>query len=164
MAGRGFSKEVTPVFNESIKMLRNGRWQIMMEPIHNDRPTAGVGLAASFAGAWCLKHPLDEIGLIPCADGGTSVDDWRPDGPLFDNAVAQAKLAQRISRLAGILWHQGESDCFPERVALYPEKLESLMTILLRQLNVMDIPLIVGGLGDFLTAGLSISALTQSSQ
>lgn len=47
MAGRGFIKEVQPIYNERIQMLRNGRWQMMTEPINYDRPVAGVGLAAS---------------------------------------------------------------------------------------------------------------------
>ena len=31
MAGRGYLHEVTPIYNENIFMLRNGRWQIMTE-------------------------------------------------------------------------------------------------------------------------------------
>ena len=43
MAGRGFLHEVTPIYNENIFMLRNGRWQMMVEPIHFDRSVAGIG-------------------------------------------------------------------------------------------------------------------------
>ncbi|MBB6108229.1 protein of unknown function [Mucilaginibacter lappiensis] len=154
IAGRGFTAEVPPVFNESVKMLRNGRWQIMTEPIHNDRPAAGIGLASSFAAAWHLNNPVDEIGLIPCADGGTSLDDWTVGGALFDNALAQAKLAQRSSQLSGILWHQGENDCSADGAAAYAEKFDPIVNELRMGLNVPDVPLIVGGLGDFLTAGL----------
>ena len=53
MAGRGFLNEATPIYNENIFMLRNGRWQMMAEPIHFDRSVSGVGPAASFAQAWC---------------------------------------------------------------------------------------------------------------
>lgn len=41
MAGRGFKHEVPPIYNERIMILRNGRWQMMAEPIHFDRPVAG---------------------------------------------------------------------------------------------------------------------------
>lgn len=154
MAGRGFKKDVPLIFNEGIKMLRNGRWQIMSEPVNYDRPTAGIGLASSFAAAWRLINETEEIGLIPCADGGTSLEDWAVGGVLFDHAVAEAKLAQRTSKLAGILWHQGETDCFPDRAAVYGEKFNAIITELRQQLDVPDIPLIMGGLGDFLTEGL----------
>lgn len=154
MAGRGYAHEVPPIVNEGIHMLRNGRWQMMAEPIHNDRPGAGIGLAASFAAAWRFHHPVSSVGLIPCADGGTSLDDWAVGGPLFDHAVVQAKLAQRSSRLTGILWHQGESDCFPERAAVYVEKLTAIIEALRRELEAPHIPMVVGALGDFLTSGM----------
>lgn len=154
MAGRGFGKDVTPIYDEHIKMLRNGLWQIMSEPINYDRPGAGIGLAASFAAAWRLQHPNEEIGLIPCADGGTSLDDWAVGGALFDHAVFQAKLAQRTSKLDGILWHQGESDCSPERADSYCAKLTVIMDAFRRELNSPEIPLIIGGLGDYLTSGM----------
>lgn len=67
MAGRGFLKEVEPIYDRRIKMLRNGRWQQMAEPINYDRPFAGVGPAASFAWAWCQRDAQGEVGLIPCA-------------------------------------------------------------------------------------------------
>lgn len=154
MAGRGHLNSVPPIVNESIKMLRNGRWQMMAEPIHNDRPSAGVGLASSFAASWQADHVNGQIGLIPCADGGTSLSDWQVGGALFDHAVAQAKLAQRESVLSGILWHQGESDCSVEAAAVYADKFEIMINELRHQLAVPDIPLIIGAVGDFLPKGI----------
>jgi hypothetical protein len=154
MAGRGFIKEVPVIYNHNIKMLRNGNWQTMWEPINYDRPNAGVGLAASFAAAWQLKNQTSEIGLIPCADGGTSLDDWNVDGILFKNAVFQTKLAQKTSTLKGILWHQGESDCELNKANHYSEKFSTIIQTLRNELEVSDIPLIIGGLGDFLTQGI----------
>ena len=69
MAGRGFLHEVKPIYNENILMLRNGRWQMMAEPIHFDRSVAGIGPAASFAQAWCNANKNEQVGLIPCAEG-----------------------------------------------------------------------------------------------
>lgn len=153
MAGRGYLTDVKQIYDEKIKMLVNGRWQTMTEPINFDRPTSGVGLAASFAGAWRLQNKLEEIGLIPCADGGTGLDDWTVDGALFENAVFRAKLAQRTSKLSGILWHQGENDSFGGLSALYYDKLSIIVDAFRRALNVPAIPFITGGLGDFLAGG-----------
>lgn len=153
MAGRGYLKDVKQIYDEGIKMLVNGRWQTMIEPINFDRPTSCVGLAASFAAAWRLNNVDDQIGLIPCADGGTSLDDWAVGGALFDNAVFQAKLAQRISTLEGILWHQGENDSVPGRSAVYYEKLKVIVDAFRQELSSPDIPFITGGMGDFLSAG-----------
>lgn len=153
MAGRGFLKDVAPIYDEHIKMLRNGRWQMMWEPVNCDRPSSGIGLAASFAAAWRLKNELEDIGLIPCAEGGTSLDDWAVGGTLFQHAVFQAKLAQQTSTLDGILWHQGENDSFSEQHIHYQEKLAVIVEAFRRELQVPDIPFIAGELGDFLSGG-----------
>lgn len=153
MGGRGYLEDVKQIYDEHIKMLINGRWQTMTEPINFDRPTAGIGLAASFAGAWRSQNARGQIGLIPCADGGSSLDDWEVGGALFENAVFQAKVAQRTSTLSGILWHQGENDSFAGRYAVYYDKLDVLVDAFRRELGVPDVPFIAGGLGDFLTNG-----------
>jgi hypothetical protein len=153
MAGRGYLNDVQQIYDEKIKVLVNGRWQTMTEPINFDRPTSGIGLAASFAGAWRLKNDQEEIGLIPCADGGTSLDDWAVGGALFESAVLQAKLALKTSKLTGILWHQGENDSFGGLSALYHDKLSIIVDAFRAQLDAPDIPFIAGGLGDFLSYG-----------
>jgi hypothetical protein len=153
MARRGYLNDVQQIYDEKIKVLVNGRWQTMTEPINFDRPTSGIGLAASFAGAWRLKNDQEEIGLIPCADGGTSLDDWAVGGALFESAVLQAKLALKTSKLTGILWHQGENDSFGGLSALYHDKLSIIVDAFRSQLDAPDIPFIAGGLGDFLSGG-----------
>ncbi|WP_040205329.1 sialate O-acetylesterase [Neobacillus jeddahensis] len=150
MAGRGFIDEVAPIYNERIQMLRNGRWQMMTEPINYDRPVAGISLAGSFADAWCRQNQEDMIGLIPCAEGGSTLDEWAVEQTLFRHAVTEAKFAMQNSELTGVLWHQGESDSMNGNYKVYYQKLLSIMEALRKELNAPDIPLIMGGLGDFL--------------
>ena len=155
MAGRGNFGEVPEINNPLCKMLRNGRWQPMSEPINPDRGVfiyyhSGVGLAASFADEYA-KHFNEQIGLIPCADGGTKLAEWQPGELLYDNAVSVARLAKRTSEIAGILWHQGESDSSSaENAALYRERFLNMLTSLIKDLDLpADIPVIIGALGDF---------------
>ncbi len=152
MAGRGLLTEAAHLNTRkgALKVLRNGRWQTMYRPVNPDRPFSGTCLAESFAGAYYDEHPNVEVGIIPCADGGTSLDQWREGGLLFDNAVHCARLAMRTSHLVGILWHQGEADCREERYPLYLEKITALMRAIRRELKAETVPLVVGGLGDFL--------------
>lgn len=150
MAGRGFLNEVTPIYNERIQMLRNGRWQMMAEPINFDRPVSGISLAASFADAWSRQNQEDIIGLIPCAEGGSTLNEWGVDEALFKHAIAEAKFAMQNSELTGILWHQGESDSLGGNYKVYYEKLLVIVNAIRKELNTPDIPLIIGGLGDFL--------------
>ncbi|PHK49426.1 sialate O-acetylesterase [Staphylococcus edaphicus] len=150
MAGRGFVSDVPPIIDERIMVLKNGRWQMMEEPIHSDRSVAGIGPAASFATLWLDAHPDETIGLIPCADGGTSIDEWSPDQILTRHAIAEAKFAQETSEIIGVLWHQGESDSLNQRHQSYANKLEVLIDYFRAQLNLPDVPFIVGLLPDFL--------------
>lgn len=149
MAGRGFVGEVPPIKNSHIKVLRNGRWQNMYVPVNCDRPFSGICLAESFADAYAKEHNVD-VGLIPCADGGTSLDQWQVGGLLFSNALYQAELASRTSTIAGVLWHQGETDCQDHLYSLYEKKCSVILEAFREKLNLHDVPFLVGGLGDYL--------------
>lgn len=149
MAGRGFLDEAIPVDTGRIYVLRNGRWQKMFRPINPDRSRSGSNLAEHFAECYAKTHDVD-VGLICCADGGTSMDQWMPGSLLYDHAVMNASLAQRTSTIAGILWHQGESDCTSARYPHYKEKLICMLRQLRRDLNLPHVPILLGGLGDFL--------------
>ncbi len=157
MAGRGEYADVVPIKNENCFMLRMGRWQKMSEPINTDRgifdskPKCGVGPGASFADSVANTYGW-RVGLIPCADGGTKLAQWMPGEVLFDHAAMMTGLATRTSRLAGILWHQGESDCgSEERVAAYKENFIKMITALRRDLGAEDLPLLIGELSENLT-------------
>ena len=148
-AGRGIIAEAEPLKNNNLFVLRNGKWQSMFRPINPDRSFSGVSLAETFARLYADKYNVD-VGIIPCADGNTSISEWQEGGVLFDNAVNNAKLAMRSSTLTGIIWHQGEADCGENNYPFYEERLTIMMSRLKERLGVEDIPVIIGGLGDFL--------------
>ena len=150
MAGRGRISDTTPIVDSRISVLKNGRWQKMFYPVNPDRSFSGVCLAESFAKKYVDEHDA-ELGIIPCADGGTSLLQWREGGLLYDHAVMQARLAERTSTIVAVLWHQGEADCAPELAAVYYEKVTAIFDALRRDLKLFDVPFIVGGLGDFLS-------------
>ena len=147
MAGRGFPSEVEPIDNENLFVLRNGRWRSMYCPVNPDRVFSGVNLAESFADLYSREHGVS-VGIIPCADGGTCLDQWRVGGLLFDHACYMAELASRTSTIAAVLWHQGESDSTDERYPYYRAKLEVILDAFRDRLGLHDVPFILGGLGD----------------
>ena len=149
MGGRGFKDEVLPIKNDKIFVLRNGRWRSMYVPVNPDRKTSGINLSESFADLYAKDHDVD-VGLIPCADGGTCLDQWSVGGLLFDHACYMAELASRTSTITAVLWHQGESDCSPDRYPLYEEKLTVIMNAFRDRLGLRDVPFLLGGLGDYL--------------
>ena len=153
MAGRGDFADVERIDNNDCYMLRMGRWQKMSEPINPDRDIlngefhSGTNLCASFADRFA-KHFNGRVGLIPCADGGTSISQWQPGEVLFDHAVMMAQLAMRSSNFGGILWHQGESDCNQADVAMYEERAINTITKIREALNAEDLPFIFGELSE----------------
>ena len=149
MAGRGLLSEAEKIDTKHIKVLRNGRWQRMYRPVNPDRSFSGVCLAESFAEMYAAKYGVD-VGLIPAADGGTSAGQWKEGSLLFDNAIYQARLAMRTSTIAGVLWHQGESDRFPDRIVPYKDKLIGIIEAFKKELDLYDVPFLLGGLGDYL--------------
>ena len=149
MAGRGKKSEVEPIVNENILVLRNGIFRPMYVPVNPDRPHSGVCLAESFADRYAREKGV-QVGLIPCADGGTTLSQWQVGGLLFDHACYMAELASRTSTIAGVLWHQGESDCGEDAYPVYEEKLTVILDALRERLGLYDVPFLLGGLGDFL--------------
>lgn len=149
MAGRGYPEEAETFDTGRIRILRNGRWQEMFRPINPDRSFSGVSLAESFAACYGEAYNTN-VGLICCADGGSSLDQWMPGELLYENAVTQARLAQRTSVIVGVLWHQGEADCSQLLYPTYESRFLTVMNALRKDLNLTDVPFLLGGLGDFL--------------
>ena len=149
MAGRGYPDDVLPIRNKRLFVLRNGLWRPMYVPVNPDRITAGINLAESFVDLYAKEHDVD-VGIIPCADGGTSLDQWQVGGLLFDHACYMAELASRTSTIVAVLWHQGESDSSPDKSPFYQEKLTVILNAFRERLGLEDVPFLLGGLGDFL--------------
>lgn len=162
MAGRGNLSDVEPINNFRCYMLRNGRFLRMSEPVNPDRAifgkgfTSGVSLAASFADSFANEYRA-RIGLIPCADGGTSIDKWQPGGVLFDNAVFMTRLAMRSSTFSGIIWHQGESDCVSdEALESYKPKFVKFVNSIRRELCAENLPFIAGEISEDISENWAI--------
>ncbi len=156
MSGRGYISDVPAIDNTNMFVLRNGLWRELTEPINYDRPTAGISLAGGFATAYVNENPHSQIGFIPCADGGTIIEEWEKPNPLYINALNNARLAMRSSSLQGILWHQGESNCMQNKLEGYEKKLTQLINNFRADLQINNLPFIVGGLGPYLSKNTHI--------
>jgi hypothetical protein len=149
MAGRGNAAEVAPIENGSCYVLRNGIFRPMHYPVNFDRFFSGLNLCESFADTYQRENNV-EVGLIPAADGGSSMDQWHEGEILFDHACYMAELASRTSEIKGILWHQGEADCAPELYSTYEARLTAMIEAMRKRLGMPHVPVLLGGLGDFL--------------
>ena len=149
MAGRGKVEPQDQVVNPHIFMLtKDLKWVPAKDPLHFDKPgAAGVGPGSEFARGILKADPSATIGLIPCAFGGTSLDQWKPGGALYNAAVTRTKEVMKQGKLAGILWHQGESDSGdPAKVASYADRFSAMIGQLRKDLQAEQVPLVLGEL------------------
>lgn len=163
MSGRGALDELPPLECPHAHVWREGAWQPAQEPIVRDQAFSGAGMGSSFA-ATLNALTGAEIGLIPCSLGGSPLSAWQPGEALFETAVAQSASALASgARMAGVLWHQGETDSEDSLLAhTYLKRLAPMMDELERRLRgaadslgapelvVEPLPVIVGELGDYL--------------
>lgn len=150
MAGRGKVERQDQEVNPKIFMLsKDLKWEPAKDPLHFDKPIAGVGPGSEFAREILKQDPKPPIGLIPCAVGGTSLDEWKAGGALYNAALLRTRQAMKQGKLAGILWHQGEADSAPEKVATYADRFATMITQLRKDLGDDKLPVVVGELGRF---------------
>ncbi|HND53722.1 MAG TPA: sialate O-acetylesterase, partial [Pirellulaceae bacterium] len=135
MAGRGAVEKQDKTPHPRVLMLNKaGKWAPAVDPLHFDKPAAGVGLGKTFGQLVADANPDATVGLIPCAVGGSPIDTWKPGAYYdatkshpWDDALRRAKLALEAGELKGILWHQGESDSNEKLAPAYAAKLDDLI-------------------------------------
>ncbi len=152
MAGRGRMTEADRRPVERVWMLdKENQWVPAAHPLHFDKPKiAGVGVGIAFAKRMSAEDPAIQIGLVPCAVGGTPLSRWSKGGDLYQNAVARAQTATERGTLKGVLWHQGESDTgAPETANTYGERLARMIGDLRAELGAPKLPFVAGRLGEF---------------
>jgi len=152
MAGRGLLEDVEPIRDERIRVFQDGAWAVAEEPLHHDRPTAGIGLAMSFARAVLDANPGTDIGLVPRAVGSTPLERWMPGADLYEGAMAAAREAAGDGTLKAVLWHQGEHDSKSEADASsYSRRFTAMVTTLRERVGAPSLPVVLGELGAYLS-------------
>ncbi|KAL0352066.1 UNVERIFIED_CONTAM: putative carbohydrate esterase [Sesamum calycinum] len=157
MAGRGGLKSgswdgyVPPECQPSPKILRlnaENKWEEARPPLHRDidyLKACGIGPGLAFANSILNKNlSIGEIGLVPCAIGGTQIREWRRGGPLYNQLVSRAHAAlQGGGIIRAILWYQGESDTrCQEDAKLYKIRLATFFTDIRSDLKLPELPVV----------------------
>lgn len=159
MAGRGLVEPSDTLSTSRILTItKDNQWIYAKEPLHFYEPTlAGLDCGLSF-GNELIRHLPDSIhiALIPCAVGGSSIQQWLGDSlhrgvSLLSNFKARTDFAMKYGEIKGILWHQGESDAHPELIRPYQEKLINLLALFRGHIQNASLPVLIGELGTFST-------------
>jgi hypothetical protein len=168
MAGRGKLEEMDKQPHARLlHFTKENKWAPAVDPIHFDKPIAGVGLGRTF-GLEMLKGRSDatlRIGLIPCAVGGTPISRWQKGADLYEAALRRARAAMKEGVIQGVLWHQGESDSGKAETAqAYAKNLDAMIAALRKDLDQPTLPVIVGQLGEFYREGANVTAVNDALQ
>ncbi|GDY19653.1 acetylxylan esterase [Verrucomicrobiota bacterium] len=166
MAGRGLveaqDKQPHP---RVLTLTKEGKWVPAVDPIHYDKPNAGVGLGTTFGKVMAERDATVTIGLIPCAVGGTPISRWQKDADLYEAALKRARAAAPHGVFKGILWHQGEADSGKEETAkVYAAKLDAMIAAWRKDLEQPNLPVVVGQLGEFYAGGAGVKLVREAQQ
>jgi sialate O-acetylesterase len=103
----------------------------------------GAGLGLPFAAEMVRKTGVP-IGLVPCAHGGTSMDQWSPDlrdkagDSLYGATLRRVKAVG--GKVKGVLWYQGESDANPKAMPEFAAKFQKLIAAFREDLGDKELP------------------------
>lgn len=91
------------------------------------------------------------VGLIPCAHGGTSMDQWDPalkdkaGASLYGGMVRRFQLAG--GNIKGVLWYQGEAEASPAKAAVFETKFINLIKAIRTDFNMPQLPFLYVQIG-----------------
>ena len=120
----------------------------------------GLGLAFGMAMADATGTP---VGLLPVAHGATTLEMWEPVagdevGSSLYGAL-QLRLRRAGGRLRGVLWYQGESECWDAALAAsYARRFTAWVARLRADLGQPDLPVLTVQLGRSTLNSIIVSA------
>lgn len=168
MAGRGpITDEIAKEHDDRVYMFtKDKQWVVAKHPLHFDKPSvAGVGPGLTFGLTMEQAAPHNNIGLIPCAVGGTPIEHWVPGAydqatktHPYDDAVERITAAMKYGTIKGVIWHQGEANSKPEKAKVYLAQLSELIARVRTLAGNPKLPFIVGELGRYRPAYANINA------
>jgi peptidoglycan/xylan/chitin deacetylase (PgdA/CDA1 family) len=120
-------------------------------PVSRLKPIGGVGPGMFFA-----RHVFAStgrpIGLIPCALGGSKIDQWDPAGKIHGDSTLYGAMLHRVrsagvEHIKGLLWYQGESEAFLAQSDTYEAKMLALIDSFRRDIGRPDLPVLIVQIG-----------------
>jgi len=120
----------------------------------------GVGPGVSFGRALLDATGVPQ-GLVPCAHGATSMQQWDPALKEKGGASLYGAMMRRFHRIggkvAGMFWYQGESDAGADSCAAYTDRMVRFVTAVRQDTGSARLPVVIVQLarvfGEFFAAG-----------
>jgi hypothetical protein len=148
MVGRGFPLSLASPTDPRLLIWRDGRWQTASDPLGPpSNPDSGIGPGMTFGLQLLKKLPSWRIGLVMCAQGATTIQDWQPEKKLYRSCVDQVRAAGG-AHPAGILFLQGERGGSVAEASRWPDGFLPLFHAFRRDFG-ERVPFLLGQIGTF---------------
>jgi len=175
MEGLGLLTEATKPHSMVRAFYMDDHWDVAKEPIHKlgiaidpihldmcggvpmDRgPLVGAGPGIAFGKRLFERSGVPQ-GLICCAHGGASMDQWSPDLKDRSGKTLYSAMLRRVWKngrhVAGVLWYQGCTDTTTEALnAGYTEKMIRLVSEMRKDFKNPQMPVIMAQLARMLNS------------
>jgi sialate O-acetylesterase len=130
-----------PVHQEIRKLPERLIGEKLRQYIANRKKGAGLGLPFAVE---MVRRTGVPVGLIPCAHGGTSMDQWDPALKSQEGHSLYGAMLRRFqaagSKVTGVLWYQGESDASPKASPVFQEKFEHFVRMVREDFGQPELP------------------------
>jgi sialate O-acetylesterase len=181
MQGVGNLVDVEPPNGQVNMFDMSDQWRLAEEPLHSladavdsfhwrgkprltgveaaeaaRRRVKGAGLGLPFA-TTMVRYTGVPVGLVPCAHGGTSMEQWSPSLRDQGGASLYGAMVRRHQavggRVKGVLWYQGEAEANATRVAAYAERMKTLVQSIRTDFRQPDLPFYYVQIGRVIRVG-----------
>lgn len=116
----------------------------------------GAGCGLPFAKEM-VKETGIPVGLIPCAHGGTSMEQWDPGRRDEKGTSLYSSMYRRFhavgGKVKGVLWYQGEADAQKKSAPIFHDRFVQLVQAFRRDLKAPELPFYYVQIGRFVTPG-----------
>lgn len=123
-----------------------GEWEPATNPLNrysSVKKSVGInkiGPGYGFALKMRELDPKTTLGLVVNSRGGSNINEWAKDAPLYTSTMKRIKEA-KVEKFAGVLWHQGEANANDKD---YEKKLVALIEQLRTDLGDPNLPFVAG--------------------
>ncbi len=112
----------------------------------------GAGLGLPFAKEMERATGVP-VGLVPCAHGGTSMEQWDPAKKEQGGGSLYGSMYRRFvatgSKVKGVLWYQGESDASKQAAPLFHDKFTQFVASVRKDFQAPNLPFYFVQIGRF---------------
>lgn len=123
-----------------------------LRKLSEKKPIGRVGPGLYFAED-IIRNTDRSVGLIPCALGGSTINQWDPSKKSLGDSSLYGAMMNRISsvgeKIKGLVWYQGESEAMLRQTKDYEKKFLRLIDSFRKDVGNPNLPVIYVQIGKF---------------